>query len=147
MNRQVGLIAALVILTLIAGMVGGWFGVRYGLTQARPAPALDEMLHQNVHLSASQDRQIGRLEADFARRRQGLEGEMRAANRDLARAIATEHAYGPDAERAIGRFHAAMGELQKDTVIHIMAMRQVLTADQAARFDKSVTKSLAPDAP
>ena len=147
MNRQVGLIAALVILTAIAGMVGGWFGVRYGLTQARPAPALDEMLHRNLHLSSFQDRQIGKLEADFAHRRQALDGEMRAANRDLARAIATEHAYGPDAERAIGRFHAAMGELQKETVVHIMAMRQMLTADQAAQFDKSVTESLDPDAP
>ena len=147
MNRQVGLIGALVILTLIAGLVGGWFGARYGLAQARPAPALDEMLHRNLHLSAYQDRQIGKLEADFDRRRQQLDGEMRAANRDLARAIATEHAYGPDAERAIGRFHAAMGELQKETVVHIMAMRQVLTADQAAQFDKSVTESLAPDAP
>lgn len=147
MNRQVSLIAALVFLTVIAGMVGGWFGVRYGLTQARQAPGLDEMLHRTLHLSPFQNRQVGKLESDFAIRREALDGEMRAANRDLARAIATEHAYGPDAERAIGRFHVAMGELQKETVVHIVAMRQVLTADQAARFDKSVTKSLASDAP
>lgn len=147
MNRQAGLIAALVVLTVVAGMVGGWLGVRYGLAHSQEAPGLDEMLHNSLHLDAFQNRRIGKLENDFAARRQALDGEMRAANRDLARAIATEHAYGPDAERAIGRFHAAMGELQKETVVHIVAMRQVLTAEQAARFDKSVTKSLASDAP
>lgn len=147
MSRRVGLIVALIVVTALAGVAGGWLGARYGVARARATPGLDQMLHRDLHLSASQDRRIATLEAGFAVRRGALDAEMRAANRDLARAIAVEHAYGPDAERAIGRFHAAMGELQKETVVHVMAMRRVLTAEQAARFDATVTKTLASDAP
>ena len=146
MNRQIGLIASLVVLTALVGAVGGWVGARYGLESGRPQPSLDTVLHRDLHLTRDQSRRIGHLEAAFAARRVALEAEMQAANADLAQAIATQHVYGPDAERAIGRFHAAMGALQRETVIHVLAMRDVLDADQAALFDKTVTQSLAPGA-
>ncbi len=146
MNRQIGLIASLVVLTALVGTIGGWVGARYGLESARPEPSLDAVLHRDLHLTRDQSRRIGHLEATFATRRVALEAEMRAANADLARAISTEHVYGPNAERAIGRFHAAMGALQRETVIHVLAMRAVLDPDQAAQFDKTVTQSLAPGA-
>nr|MBA3811299.1 periplasmic heavy metal sensor [Caulobacteraceae bacterium] len=131
MRRHAALIVALILATALAGLAGGWLGVRHGLAQASHAPGLDEVLHRTLHLDAAQARRIAALEAGFAVRRRALETEMRAANADLARAIVTEHAYGPSAERAIGRFHAAMGELQRETVIHVMTVRRVLTAGQA----------------
>ncbi len=146
MTRQIGLIASLVILTALVGTIGGWIGARYGLESARPEPSLDAVLHRDLYLTPDQSRRIGHLEAAFTIRRVALEAEMRAANTDLARAISTRHGYGPDAERAIGRFHAAMSALQKETVIHVLAMRGVLGPDQAAQFDKTVTQSLAPGA-
>ena len=146
MNRQIGLIASLVVLTALVAAVGGWVGARYGLASARPEPSLDAVLHRDLHLTRDQSRRIGHLEANFATRRVALEAEMRAANADLARAVSRQHVYGPDAERAIGRFHAAMGALQQETVIHVLAMRAVLDPDQAAQFDKTVTQSLAPGA-
>ncbi len=144
MNRQIGLIASLVVLTALVGTVGGWVGARYGLESAQPEPSLDAVLHRDLHLTRDQSRRIGHLEAAFTVRRVALEAEMRAANADLAQAIASQHGYGPDAERAIGRFHAAMSALQRDTVIHVLAMRGVLDTDQAAQFDKTVTQTLAP---
>ncbi len=140
------MIASLVILTALVGTIGGWVGARYGLENARPGPSLDAVLHRDLHLTGDQSRRIGHLEAAFTVRRVALEAEMRAANADLARAISTRHVYGPDAERAIGRFHAAMSALQRETVIHVLAMRGVLDPVQAARFDKTVTQSLAPGA-
>ena len=82
------------------------------------------------------------LEQGFAQRRARLEGDLRAANADLAAAIAHEHAYGRDVERAVDRSHKTMGELQKATLQHVFAMRAVLRPDQTARFDKAVVQAL-----
>ena len=39
----------------------------------------------------------------------------------------------------------AMSELQKQSILHVLAMRQVLTPEQAARFDDTVVKALTED--
>ncbi len=39
-----------------------------------------------------------------------------------------------------------MGELQKETLAHIFAMRAILRPDQATAFDRAVVKSLTADA-
>ena len=59
-----------------------------------------------------------------------------------AAAIAAEHGYGPRVAQAVDRSHQAMGELQKETLKHIFAMRGVLRPDQAALFDAAVVKAL-----
>lgn len=133
------------VLTALAGGIGGWAGVRYGLRQAQARPGLDEALHHELGLSADQDRRVGALETNYAARRSQLNAEMRAANRELADAIETEHAYGPKAQHAVGRFHTAMGALQEDTIRHVLAMREVLRPEQARRFDTTVSKALSSD--
>jgi hypothetical protein len=70
---------------------------------------------------------------------------MRAANADLARELARDHAYTPGVQRAVDRFHTAMGDLQKQTILHVLAMRAVLTTEQADAFDKAVSKALTPE--
>ena len=65
-----------------------------------------------------------------------------ARPRRLAEAIEAEHSYGPKVAAAVDRSHEAMGRLQKETLSHIFAMRQLLRPDQAARFDAAVTKAL-----
>ena len=133
-----------VVLTMLAAAVGGWIGVRYGMHEAkRSPPTLDEVVHQGLHLTSAQQQRIAALEAAFAKRQATLEDEMRAADRDLAQAIVAEHRYGPRAQQAIDRFHAAMKALQQETVIHVLAMREVLTPEQAKRFDETVMQVLA----
>jgi nickel and cobalt resistance protein CnrR len=39
-----------------------------------------------------------------------------------------------------------MGELQKETMSHIFAMRAALRPDQAQKFDRAVVKALTTDA-
>jgi hypothetical protein len=39
-----------------------------------------------------------------------------------------------------------MGELQKQTLAHIFAMRAVLRPDQAAKFDRAVVEALTAEA-
>ncbi|MEE4451046.1 periplasmic heavy metal sensor [Novosphingobium resinovorum] len=100
------------------------------------------IMHRELDLDAAQEARVDALENAFAQRRTRLEAELRAANADLAAAIAREHAYGPAVEKAVDHSHMAMGELQKATLQHVFAMRGVLRADQTARFDKAVAEAL-----
>jgi nickel and cobalt resistance protein CnrR len=138
-------IVAVVVLTAIVAAAGGWAGIQYGLRQAHAHQGLDELIHSELNLSAEQDRRIEALEAEFATRREMLEQEMRAANRDLAAAIAAEHEYGPRAQSAIERFHMAERSLQEETVKHVLAMRTVMTPEQMSRFDQAIAKELTAD--
>jgi len=63
-----------------------------------------------------------------------------------ARANGQEQAYSPGVQQAVDRFHHAMGQLQKETILHVLAMRQVLTPQQAEIFDDTVVKALTEDA-
>ena len=111
-----------------------------------PAPRVESevhaLLHQRLTLDAAPERRIDELEAAFAKRREALEAEMRADNQRLADAIAAEHGYGPRVGEAVDRSHHVMGELQKETLRHIFAMRGVLRPDQAAQFDAAIVKAL-----
>jgi hypothetical protein len=107
---------------------------------------LHAMLHRELTLSAGQEARLAAIEAQYAGRREALEIEMRAANVRLARAIEAEHGYGPRVTGAIDETHRVMGELQKETLRHLFAMRSVLDAKQAAMFDKVVVKALTADA-
>ena len=137
----------MVILTGLAAAIGGWVGVRYGIAHPNAQPELDKLLHHELNLTADQDRKIAILESDFDTRRRELEVEIRAANRDLAATIVEQHAYSPRADQAVNRFHHALSELQTATIKHILAMRAVLTPQQAARFDQTVRKALVTDQP
>src|SRR3546814_10479444 len=74
----------------------------------------------------------------FAVRRRALELELRADNARLADAIETEHGNGPGVAAAVAQLPQAMGQLQKQTRGHIVAMRQILRPDQARSFDQAV---------
>ena len=135
-------ILLIVFLTAAAGAVGGWLGVRYGITTSHQHSSLDELVHKKLALSEEQNRAIGEIESRFATRRKSLEQEMRAANRDLAAAVRSDPEYGASAKAAINRFHSAESALQQDTIMHILAMRRVLTPDQAKQFDEEVSRAL-----
>lgn len=145
MTSLARMVTGIVLLTVLAGAAGGWIGIQYGLRQSRSSPGLDEIIHNELNLTAEQDQRIHELEALFAIRRQTLEEEMRAGNRDLAAAIQTEHDYGPRAQSAIERFHAAESALQEETVKHVLAMRTVLTPEQMVQFDEAISTALTSD--
>jgi Spy/CpxP family protein refolding chaperone len=136
-----------IVLSVAAAFAGAWGGAQYITSQMRSEPPLHEVVHKKLDLTEHQERRIAGLEQDFAVRRQTLEAEMRAANADLARAIGHEHSYSPEVQQAVDRFHHAMGELQKETILHVLAMRQVLTPEQAATFDDTVVKALTEESP
>jgi Spy/CpxP family protein refolding chaperone len=130
----------MLLVTAMAAGLAGWGGVSYGLRQS--PPDLDRVLHEQLDLTGEQRARIESLEAAMTEGRQARRAEMMAANRDLASALARDHAYGPAEKAAIAHFHAAMMALQEDMVRHVMAMRAVLNPDQARRFDAVLAKNL-----
>ena len=133
------------IIAFTAAIAGVWLG----RAVLAPKPATDSelhaLLHDQLNLDPAQHAKLDALEGQFAVRRKALELEMRADNAKLAAAIEAEHGYGPQVSSAIDQSHMAMGELQKETLEHIFAMRGLLRADQAAKFDGAVVKALTAD--
>lgn len=142
-SRRLLLVALVAFLAAAAGVFVG----RLVLDRPRASETeLHALLHNQLDLSRDQHVRLDRIEKDFAARRDALEREMRVANVRLATAIEAEHGYGPQVTDAIDHTHKVMGELQKETLQHLFAMREVLTPEQAAMFDKSVVKALTADA-
>lgn len=139
-------LALTLVLAILAGALGSWVGARYF---GRPAerPSLHAFVHDELKLSATQEHQLETLEADFAVRRRAREAELRAANAELAAAIQSRHEYSPEVQSAVERFHHTMGELQKETITHVLSMRKVLTPEQAAKFDRRIAEALTEETP
>jgi hypothetical protein len=139
-NRRRLLLVALI--AFAAAIAGAFIGRAYVARQTPVETELHSLLHQQLELDAGQQARIEAIEARFAIRKQALELQLRADNARLADAIEVEHGYGPQVQAAVDHSHEAMGELQKETLEHIFAMRGVLRPDQAARFDQAVVKAL-----
>lgn len=137
--RSIMLMALIAFAAAIAGAVIG----REYVAPARPVEnELHDLLHDQLDLDQGQHQRIDVIEKQFAVTRHALESELRADNARLAKAIETERGYGPRVGAAVDRSHQAMGQLQKETLDHIFAMRSVLRPDQAAKFDQAVVGAL-----
>jgi len=136
------LIAAIAFLAAVTGVFVG--------QQIFHAPhhgtELHDLLHEHLELDAGQEARLEEIERRFAVRRRALELELRADNARLAEAIQAEHGNGPGVAAAVERSHHIMGELQKETLAHLFAMRQTLRPDQAEKFDRAVTRALTEEA-
>ena len=141
MKTEYRTFTGMLLATVVAAALAGWLGVEYGVHHRHDLD-LDSVLHSELALSADQDRQLDALEAGFEAKRHIYEAEMRAANRDLAAAMTRDHTYASSEQHAIERFHKAMMALQEETVRHVLAMRVVLTPDQARTFDAIIAKNL-----
>ena len=139
-------VAIVGLVAFVAALAGVFVGRMLVDSPKRSETELHALLHRELILTEVQERRLHAIEGQFSGRREVLEMEMRASNIRLAQAIEAEHGYGPRVTRAIDETHAVMGELQKETLRHLFAMRGVLDARQAAMFDKVVVKALTADA-
>jgi len=142
-SRRMLLFGLIAFVAALAGVLAGRLVVE---APRASETELHALLHRELKLSPAQQVKLDKIEAKFAIRRDALELDMRAANIRLAQAIEAEHGYGPRVTEAIDETHRVMGELQKETLQHLFAMRVVLDPEQAAMFDKSVVRALTADA-
>jgi hypothetical protein len=141
-NRALLLVA---LVAFVAALAGVFIGRSVWVSHVSSHNTLHELLHEELDLDAKQRAQISNLEAQFAIRRRALELELRADNARLAEAFQAEHGYGPQVTVAIDQSHRDMGELQKETLAHIFAMRAMLKPDQARKLDQVVVEALTAD--
>lgn len=133
------------VLAALASGAATWASASWFLRE-RETPSLHDVVHDQLDLSLEQDRRLDAIEARFAVVRQRHETAVRAANRELAAAIAASNGDTPEVQAAVDHFHAAMGGLQKATIAHVFEMRSVLTPEEAEVFDRAVVDALQADA-
>jgi hypothetical protein len=136
----------LIIIVFLAAIAGVFIGRTLLPDHHQQGSELHALLHHGLNLDSAQQQKLELLEQAFAVRNRALELELRADNARLAEAIEAEHGNGPGVEAAVDASHHAMGELQKATLAHVFAMRQILRSDQTAAFDRAVVKALTSDA-
>lgn len=132
----------LVLIAFAAAFGGVALGRVFFPYPQQPGAELHAFLHDGLDLDAAQQAKLDELEHQFALRKRSLEMQLRANNARLAAAMEAEHSAGPGVHEAVDRIHTTMGELQKETLAHVFAMRAILRPDQAAKFDKAVVKAL-----
>lgn len=134
------------LLYALIGFLGAIAGTFIGRELVAPAPPVENELHSLLHerlsLDEAQHARLNAIEKAFAARRHELEQALRADNARIADAIKAEQGYGPRVQDAVDASHGAMGQLQKETLQHIFAMRAVLRPDQRKPFDAAVDKAL-----
>lgn len=137
----------LIAVIAFAAAAAGVFAARTYVDVPRKSESeIHALLHGQLRLDAAQTAKIEALEASHATRKKALELEMRAANARLAEAIDVEHGYGPQVTAAVDHVHHVMGEMQKEVLEHLFAMRAVLNPEQAGIFDRTVVKALTAEA-
>lgn len=101
-----------------------------------------QWLHEQLNITAEQDKKLEPIEARFAERKEALEAEMHQADRELATAINEDGNYSPRVKQSVDKIHAAMGELQKVTLEHLFEMHSVLTPEQRKKLNSLTTDAL-----
>lgn len=101
-----------------------------------------QWLHEQLNITAEQDKKLVPIEETFAERKKTLEAEIHQANTELAAAINEDGNYSGRVQQSVDRIHTAMGELQKVTLEHLFEMHSVLTPEQRKKLNSLTTDAL-----
>jgi nickel and cobalt resistance protein CnrR len=131
-----------VVVALIAGAIGGWLGTRGALeedTQTLPLrQTVQEIVHDNLRLTAEQTKQVQSIEDRYFQRRTELRGQVSTANRELADALMADMAFGREAQQAANHVERGLGDLQRATILYVLEVRDTLTPEQQTTYDRKV---------
>ena len=144
MMRRAALTISIAFVAALVGLLAGRAVIR---TPEAPETELHRVLHREIKLDAGQQSRLHELNEDFYARKVELEARLKEDNAALAQAMAKEHAYGPRVAAAVDQSHHTMGALQKVTLEHVFAMRDILRPEQRARYDAAVAKALTTSEP
>jgi Spy/CpxP family protein refolding chaperone len=101
-----------------------------------------QMVHQDMQLTDDQKHKIDAIEERYAHRRNELRAKIGSANAELGEALANEMALGTAASRALEHQQQDMGDLQRETILYVLAVRAELTPKQQQALDQKVFESL-----
>ena len=138
-------LAVTVVVALVAGAAGGWLGSRQGEESEEDLP-LRQTVHQivasDLKLSPDQSKEVEAIETKYFERRSELRGDVAEANRELADALMADMSFGREAQLASNHVERGLGELQRATILYVLAVRDVLTPEQQMVYDTRVREVL-----
>jgi len=145
-------LAITLVVALLAGGVGGWFGARNVLDNEEQGLALRQTVHEIVQtdlkLTPDQSKEVQAIENKYYNQRATLRNQVADANRELADALMADMAFGREAQAASNHVEQGLGELQRATILYVLQVRDVLTPEQQMIYDRRVrevlTASVAP---
>ena len=131
---------------LIAGGIGGWIGTRGALDEDPQSLPLRQTVHEivrrDLHLTPQQAREIEAIESRYYDHRSSLRQQVANANRELADALMSDMSFGREAQQATNHVEQGLGQLQRATVVYVLEVRDTLTPEQQAIYDRKVREVL-----
>jgi Spy/CpxP family protein refolding chaperone len=135
-----------VVVAVIAGGIGGWMGAQKALdTDAQVLPlrqTVSEIVRRDLNLTPNQSQEIRAIESKYYDQRTQLREQVAGANRELADALMADMAFGREAQQASNHVEAGLGQLQRATILYVLEVRDVLTAEQQTIYDRKVREVL-----
>jgi hypothetical protein len=134
-----------VVVALAAGWAGGWLGVRTLVAEDEMLPlrqTVSAIVRNDLRLSDQQIRDIQNIEDRYYDRRVQLRTHVAEANRELADALMNDMAFGREAQQASLHVERGLGDLQRATIVYVLEVRDVLTPEQQAVYDRKVRQVL-----
>jgi len=129
------------ILGVLGGFVGVWLGVQVFERGHTETAGIHALVHEELDLSRSQISRIDQLESYFSVHRQILETDMAGYRHDLGLALLRDGELSDEVTSSAASLHESMGQLQIETLRHILAMREELNATQRAVFDEKLAQA------
>jgi len=123
-------------------LIGQNFLGKSGGGHHHAAGDMHALFHQDLNLSAQQDKELAVIEKDFRRQKALLEEQMKLANMELAEAIKNGRYSSPQVQVVVDKIHKTMGELQKLTLQHLADMQGVLSEKQNKKLEEKVVEQL-----
>lgn len=100
------------------------------------------MLHKMLNLTDEQLKKLVPVEKKFMDQKAFYENEIRRASMELGDVMNKEKAYTAEVQVTVEKVHAAMGGLQKATIVHFFDMRAILDEEQARILDNYVADAM-----
>jgi Spy/CpxP family protein refolding chaperone len=136
------------LVTIVLAGLAAFVGARLGShPPASPTQPLSErlfgVLGDDVALSSQQRAVILGIAERYAPEREQLRLHSRMRNADLLRSMAHEQTFGPETEEALAQLQAVMGQRLKQSLEYMQQVREVLTPEQRAVFDRRLIEEAA----
>ena len=139
-------LAITLVVALLAGGIGGYFGARNALDGEEQGLALrqtvSEIVRTDLKLTPDQAKEVQAIENKYYDRRSSLRNQVADANRELADALMADMAFGREAQAASNHVEEGLGELQRATIMYVLQVRDVLTPEQQMIYDRRVREVL-----
>lgn len=98
--------------------------------------------HKMLNLTPDQLNKLIPIEKKFSEQKALYENQIRRSSMELGDIMRKEKAYTSEVQAGVDKVHAAMGQLQKVTLVHLFDMRNLLDENQARILDEYVADAM-----